>query len=266
MPSQSLTFDQAAGFYDETRGFPPGAEQHVAALLCRVGALTPASRLLEIGIGTGRIALPLAARVGAVYGIDLARAMLERLRAKQSGQPVYVVEGDAITLPFPAGVFDAVVAVHVFHLIAGWQTALGEVARVLRPGGMLISGYNDRGEDQPTDRLLWAAWREAVGAAEPPNVGVARDRYGTFLDEVGWQPAGEAHSHLLDPEMHSPARFLELLQQRSWSSLWRVPDDALARGVAAVQAALIEHQLDPEQAYAVARAFNARAYLPPTQT
>ena len=102
MSPESLAFDRAAGFYDETRGFPPGAEQPVAALLCRVGNLTPGSRVLEIGVGTGRIALPLSQHVAAVYGLDLSRPMMARLRAKQADQPVYVAEGDAAQLPFPA--------------------------------------------------------------------------------------------------------------------------------------------------------------------
>jgi ubiquinone/menaquinone biosynthesis C-methylase UbiE len=54
--------------------------------------------------------------------------MLERLRAKQQGEPVGRWWGCA-RLPFPPAAFDAVVAVHVFHLIARWQDALGEVAR-----------------------------------------------------------------------------------------------------------------------------------------
>lgn len=263
MPSESLAFDRAADFYDETRGFPPGQEPHIAALLCRVGGLTPISRVIEIGIGTGRVALPLGEHIGAVMGVDLARPMMRRLLAKQTDQPVYIAEADAAWLPFPAGVFDAAVAVHVFHVIAGWQTALREVARVLCPGGVLISANNDRGEQHPTDRLMSDAFKQAVGDAEPPNVGIPHDRYDTFLEDEGWTPAGEAQSHPLGAEIHSPARYLELLEQRSWSSLWRVPDDALARGIAAVRAALAEHQIDPNQAYGVERAFIARAYLPP---
>jgi ubiquinone/menaquinone biosynthesis C-methylase UbiE len=71
MTSDSVVFDRAASFYDETRGFPPGEERSIAALISRVGHLGPDSRVFEIGIGTGRIALPLARHVRAVYGIDL---------------------------------------------------------------------------------------------------------------------------------------------------------------------------------------------------
>jgi ubiquinone/menaquinone biosynthesis C-methylase UbiE len=71
MTTQSVAFDRAAHFYDDTRGFPAGEDRAVAALISQAGGLTATSRILEIGIGTGRIALPLASHVGAIYGVDI---------------------------------------------------------------------------------------------------------------------------------------------------------------------------------------------------
>ena len=263
MPSDSLSFERAASFYDETRGFAPEDVAPVAALLREVAGLTPASRVYEVGIGTGRIALPLSQHARAIFGIDLARAMLARLVAKRSGEPVYVAEGDATRLPYPAGVFDAAVAVHVFHVIADWQKALAEVARVLRPGGLLVHAYNDRGEPHPTDQLMIATWEATVGADQPPTVGADFRGGGDYLAEAGWQPVGEARAVPLTPEVHSPAGYLGMLEGRRWSSLWRVSDEALARGVAAVRETLAREQIDPAQTYPVPRAFVARAYAPP---
>src|SRR5437870_2803113 len=136
MPSGSIVFDRAVGFYDETRGFPPGVEAHVAHLIQAAGGLTHTSRVVEIGVGTGRIALPLAPHVRAVYGVDLSRPMLMRLREKQTDESVAVAEGDISKLPFPDSTFDAALAVHIFHLVADWRSAIDEVARVLRPGAV----------------------------------------------------------------------------------------------------------------------------------
>ncbi|MBN2305526.1 MAG: class I SAM-dependent methyltransferase, partial [Anaerolineae bacterium] len=99
MPPESVAFDRAADYYDETRGFPPDQQPPIAALIARAANLTRASRVIEVGIGTGRIALPLAEHVRAITGIDLARPMLNRLRAKRTAEPVHIAQGDITRLP-----------------------------------------------------------------------------------------------------------------------------------------------------------------------
>jgi len=261
--ADSVAFDRAAGYYDATRGFPPGAEDAVAALIGEVGRLTPASRVLEIGVGTGRIALPLARRVAGVAGVDLARPMLERLRAKQRGAPVQVIQGDIVRLPLAAQRFDAAVAVHIFHLVAGWRAALDEVRRALRPGGVLISGWGDNPRHELALQLLVEAWNAAVGDDYPPNVGVPRDAYRTFLPEAGWRLVGRGAYEYHSAE--SAAQFVAQLEARTWSSTWRMADDVHARGVAAVRAAIRAHGLDPNAPIPSVRAFNVEAYGTPDE-
>ena len=60
--------------------------------------------VLELGVGTGRVALPLAARGLRVHGIDVSEAMVERLRAKPGGETVRVTFGDFAEVPV-AGTF-----------------------------------------------------------------------------------------------------------------------------------------------------------------
>ena len=69
------------------------AEAEVTADLL-AGLVEPPARVLELGVGTGRLALPLAARGFEVHGIDSSPAMLARLRGKPGGETVGVVEGD----------------------------------------------------------------------------------------------------------------------------------------------------------------------------
>jgi ubiquinone/menaquinone biosynthesis C-methylase UbiE len=159
MAAQSVVFDRAADYYDATRGFPPSVEHDAAALIARVGGLTLSSAVLEIGIGTGRIALPLAAHVGVVNGVDLSLPMLRRLLGKRRNERVHVAQGDILRLPFASGSVDAVIAVHIFHLVPGYAVALGEAARVLKAGGVLIHAWNENDHRDALD----TTWREATG-------------------------------------------------------------------------------------------------------
>ena len=79
-PLGSVTFDRAAGYYDDSRGLDPEVEELVADRVEE--AAGPTGRLLELGVGTGRIALPLHRRGRQVVGVDLSLPMLERYRAK----------------------------------------------------------------------------------------------------------------------------------------------------------------------------------------
>ena len=105
-----MRFDRAAGFYDATRGYPPGVEVEVAAALVRAGDLDRRSRVLEIGIGTGRIARPLAPHVDRIHGVDLSRPMLEQLLARREDARIHVALADAGRLPLASASCDAAVA------------------------------------------------------------------------------------------------------------------------------------------------------------
>src|SRR5437870_6688248 len=74
--------------------FDAGAVDPVIDLLAE---LAGSGRALELGIGTGRIALPLAQRGVPVHGIDLSRAMVARLRSKPGGADIRVTVGDFST-------------------------------------------------------------------------------------------------------------------------------------------------------------------------
>jgi len=93
--------------------------------------------VLEIGIGTGRVALPLVAAGVPVVGVDLSPAMLARLRAKDPTVPVAI--GDATRLPIADRTVGAAVLAHVLHLVADWRVVITEVERVVRPGGVLLA-------------------------------------------------------------------------------------------------------------------------------
>ncbi len=258
MCPESIVFDRAADYYDETRGFPPGAEQGVAALIRDMGSLTASSRVIEIGVGTGRIALPLAPQVRAVCGVDLSRPMLNRLLAKRSSEPILAVEGDITRLPFGSRRFDAAVAVHIFHLVADWRGALRELARVLRPDAPLIHGL-DRSEGGLD--VMWNAWNAVFPIR--PSLGLTREQIKTFPLEEGWRAVGSEQTYEF-ADYQTPRTLLDWAQRRVWSRTWNLTDEELARCLEAMRAAAEMHFGDLDQAVPVKGRFWAQAFLPPT--
>lgn len=132
--------ERVAATYDESSAdmFQPSAVDPVVDFL--VG-LADGGRALELGIGTGRIALPLARRGVAVHGIDLSRAMVARLRAKPGGEAIGVTIGNFATTRVD-GSFS--VAYLVFNTIMNLTTQAAQVdcfrnvAAHLEPGGCFV--------------------------------------------------------------------------------------------------------------------------------
>jgi SAM-dependent methyltransferase len=128
----------AARYDDDAEIFDPAVVDPVVDLLVE---LAGNGRALELGIGTGRIALPLAQRGVPVHGIELSKAMAARLRAKPGGEDIGVTIGDFATTTVN-GPFS--VAYLVFNTIMNLTTQDGQVACFrnvaahLEPGGCFV--------------------------------------------------------------------------------------------------------------------------------
>jgi ubiquinone/menaquinone biosynthesis C-methylase UbiE len=184
-----VSFDRAAGYYDATRGLPADVASEVSRLL--FGELAEKGVCLEIGVGTGRIALPVTARGVELIGIDLAAAMLDRLRVNAGrALPCPLIQGDVTALPLADRSVGAVISCHVLHLIADWQAAVDEACRVVRPGGPLLVDFGG-----PTP-APWSAGCIEILASH----GVFRTRPGvTSPQPVADYLAGRAERRALPP-------------------------------------------------------------------
>lgn len=155
MPSSY--YDSEAGRYDASRGGPARADAAAAAIL----ELLPASAwtVLDVAGGTGIVGERLGRRVIAVdRSFGMASVAAGRL-------PGRVVLGDAAGLPFADGSMDAVTMIWLMHLLPDAVGAIGEVARVLRPGGSFVLTVNKADAHYMTDddigTVLGPAWRAA---------------------------------------------------------------------------------------------------------
>jgi SAM-dependent methyltransferase len=132
--------ERIATRYDETSG-DMFASAVVEPAVDFLAALAGDGRALELGIGTGRIALPLAARGVPVHGIELSKAMAARLRAKPGGEDIGVTIGDFSTTAVD-GSFS--LAYLVYNTIGNLTTQAAQVACFrnaaahLQPGGCFV--------------------------------------------------------------------------------------------------------------------------------
>lgn len=130
-------FDEAvARRYDESGG-PEFEQDTIRATLDFLAALAGDGRVLELAIGTGRVAVPLAQRGVPVHGIDVSRAMVKRLRAKAGAKEIGVTIGDFSSTRVE-GTFSLVYL--VFNTIMNVTTQAAQVATFRNAGAHLEAG------------------------------------------------------------------------------------------------------------------------------
>lgn len=238
----SISFDQAAAFYDRTRGFPrEAAERGTEAILEAAGK---EARILDVGTGSGRISVPLLEHGADLVGIDISRKMMALLRQKFPA--ARLAEADGSRLPFPNGHFDAVTTCHVMHLVGPWQEALHEYRRVLRAGGVYIDVETELTSGDSPGRQIKSYWKSRVeaygastrrpGADDHRELEAALTAMGATIEKV--EVARYSRSSAVQ-------EVVEGIANRIHSSTWVVPDDVFAETVRDLRAWTAQEFRDP---------------------
>jgi ubiquinone/menaquinone biosynthesis C-methylase UbiE len=237
-----VAFDRAASFYDATRGLPTGVPEQVRDQIVQRTGAGHDTRFLEIGAGTGRIALPFV-WIGADYtAADLSLPMMEVLRRKIATIPegvrrLKLALADAMALPFADARFDVIIMIHLLHLVSDWREALRECRRVLREGGWLVLSSNDRAERKPCDatcgeglHLVTQKWNEIMSelgqnrSRRPRGQWLTNEEVHDALRQMG---ASVEHVTLVEYQ-HRPITAREMVgfhRDRIFSSDWHHSDD-----------------------------------------
>ena len=143
-------YDETSRHYDATR--QAVGSEIILGCLARHEKPLGELRVLDAGCGTGAYSAALVARVGRIEALDLSQGMLAQARAKLADQEkagrIGFHQGAITELPFEDEDFDAVTINQVIHHLgdagenfARLRQVMGEVARVLRPGGMLVLNH-----------------------------------------------------------------------------------------------------------------------------
>jgi len=227
MTSQPLSFDRVADIYDATRALPDHVLATIAQTIVTATNAAEASRFLELGVGTGRIALPLLQYGFSYTGVDISPAMIDVLRTKAGDfEKLTLVEADVTQLPFADASFDVALTVHLLHLVPDWRRVLSEIRRVLTPDGYYIYGSDGSVDGQPAGAIR-RQWRDVVrelGADARPEHGT-REAVQTELIETGALLASYRVVQWEDEV--APGQLLEAIRRRTFSQSWHVPDDLM---------------------------------------
>jgi ubiquinone/menaquinone biosynthesis C-methylase UbiE len=226
-----LDYDREAETYDESRG----GEARAKAAADAVERLLPPSvrTLVDVACGTGIVTARLAGPGRRVLGVDRSASMLARAAARL---PRSVALGDATCLPVGSGRVDAVVLSWLLHLLRDVRPVLAEAARVLRPGGVLITTV-DKVEATFREPSDIAALTEPMRRAHAANPTDGVETVTAMAAEYGLRVAGRV-SFLGAGQGRSPRQWREavLAGRIGWAR--RAEDaeevDALCRDLTAL--------------------------------
>ncbi len=219
--SKSLVFDRAADYYDATRSLPPETmAQVIRNLRAELEGRGPS---LEIGVGTGRIAVPLAEEGVDVVGVDLSLPMMVKLKEKDRQGLVSVAQADATRLPFRDNSFEAGIASHVFHLIPDWKTALAELLRVIAAGGVLLVAI---GTGSGPWEEIYERFREEAG---PLAVRPGADRIEEIDEALSSFPNARLLPEVINSDSMTPNELLAMLEKGWYSFTWSMTSEDLVR-------------------------------------
>ena len=152
-----LTPDAALGY---EQFFVPAIFHQWPAKIISAAAITQSDDVLDVGCGTGALTREVVKCAGSATGFDLSESMLGV--ARQVCPTVTFQQGNVAELPFDDSTFDAVVSAFMLMFVSDPKQAVGQLQRVLRPGGRIAAGIWQGLDNNPVYDALVESTREVV--------------------------------------------------------------------------------------------------------
>lgn len=217
---QRVDFSANSPIYDKRHGTV--LPDNVARAL--TGHIAPASRILDIGAGTGRVGVALAGIGFDVIAIDPSLAMLRGLRKKAGALPIRCIAAEGGRLPVRNRTADAVIVARLLYLVSDWRSLLEAAASVVTNHGLIIHewGNGTAAEDWVQVREKARSLFEEAGALNPFHPGVRTElEVDRYIAELGFRRMDRVAAG--PGPMTSVSEFLAKIESGEVSYIWNVP-------------------------------------------
>lgn len=238
--SRRVDFSRNANVYDRRHGSL--LAEDVARRLATAADLRPTATILDVGAGTGRVAIALSALGHRVIALDPSQAMLHTLQEKSPDRPMPAVAGEGARLPFTDSSFDAVVLARVLYLMPDWRDVLGEAARVIRRDGAILHEWGNGSADEEWVQIREKARTlfEQAGVTEPFHPGArSEDQVHDCLTALGM--TGGNVVRVDGAATMTVGDFLRRIITGEYSYTWEVPSEILQPSLRDLEAWTAEH-------------------------
>ena len=187
-----------------------GRDRRWKARLISLARIAPDDDVLDLACGTGDILFAAARTARRATGLDLTIQMLQLAAAKPSRPKAPLVAGDMLALPFRGSRFTVVTIGYGLRNVPDIEQAIGEIHRVLAPGGRLLSLDFNR-PSHPVVRAIYLSYLTVVGSTLGMLLHGDPDTYRYIPESIRKYPGADGVARLLDRHGFMDVRVVPLL-------------------------------------------------------
>jgi ubiquinone/menaquinone biosynthesis C-methylase UbiE len=230
-------FDRISQVYDETREpLKEAAVDKIEDILLRDGC----SSIIEVGVGTGRVAKPLQERGFEIVGLDISRGMLLKAREKRV---LRLILADSDYLPIKEKSFDAAILAHVLQIFENPMDVFGKILGVVKKEVVaLVRKHDDTVTSDSSSDGMMSIMRQTfekvsseMGYALPSRAGDWRRKESKFLAAVPPTELLTIQDELIDTTIDERLSFFE---KRPFGYCLEVPDEVFHKIIQEVRSSL----------------------------
>lgn len=244
-----ISYDRIAERYNQTRQIPSDSLDKIIKSLNEEIPNMHEKDVIDLGVGTGRFAIPLSKYVKSIVGIDISKKMIEILDKNNNADNLSAICGRVEKLPFQNCSFDIAFAVSIFHLVSKWQDVINEIERVIKPAGYCIIGYTEYVGEQGKqfEYIRYELLRKHIESAKAKGLSFLEqkkyfdNRWDLLEDVVGaeWD------------EWYTPNDILNGIESNFWSETWNITPLELRKVIKKMKRNIVERGIDLKKTYQV---------------